>query len=130
MKIWLRGLRSSDDGMSMHRNPLKMGLILAACLGMSRLSISLSHGGSVHWSIQLEARVRANPNADSYAELGAWFVQNQSTDCAVQAFQTGLKLDPSSARLNYSIGLNLYKAGAWKRLLRRFSNMPGFVPRN
>ena len=102
----------------MHRNPLKMRLILAACLGMSRLSISpFAWAAACIGPSQLEARVRANPNADSYAELGAWFVQNQSTDCAVQAFQTGLKLDPSSARLNYSIGLNLYKAGRMEEAL-------------
>ena len=96
----------------MHRNPLRMGLILAACLGMSRLSISpFAWAAACIGPSQLEARVRANPNADSYAELGAWFVQNHSTDCAVQAFQSGLKLDSSSAQLNYLLGLSLYKAG-------------------
>jgi Flp pilus assembly protein TadD len=59
----------------------------------------------------LEARIRAHPNADTYAALGSWFAQNHSTDCAAQAFQSGLKLDSSSARLNYLLGLNLYNAG-------------------
>jgi Flp pilus assembly protein TadD len=96
----------------MHWNPYKMRLILVTCLGMSRLAVSPSA-----WAAEcigpppLEAQVRAHPNANTYAALGTWFAQNHSADCAVQAFQSGLKLDSSSARLNYFLGLSLYNAG-------------------
>jgi tetratricopeptide (TPR) repeat protein len=43
--------------------------------------------------------------------LGIWFGENRKSDCAVQAFQAGLKLEPNSPRLPYLLGLSLYTAG-------------------
>jgi len=60
---------------------------------------------------QLEARLHAHPNADTYAELGTWFGDNRKLDCAAQAFRTAVKLEPDSPRLNYLLGLSLYTAG-------------------
>jgi tetratricopeptide (TPR) repeat protein len=59
----------------------------------------------------LEARVHAHPDADAYAALGMWFGQNHRSECAVEAFQAGLKLDPNSPRLPYLLGLSRYTAG-------------------
>jgi len=59
----------------------------------------------------LEARVHSHPDADAYAALGIWFGENRKSECAVQAFQAGLKLEPNSPRLPYLLGLSLYTAG-------------------
>ena len=59
----------------------------------------------------LEQRVQSHPDADAYAALGIWFGENNKSECAVQAFQAGLKLDPNSPRLNYLLGLSFYTAG-------------------
>ena len=59
----------------------------------------------------LEAKVQAHPDGDAYAELGNWFGENNKSECAVKAFQEGLKLEPNSARLNYLLGLSYYTAG-------------------
>jgi tetratricopeptide (TPR) repeat protein len=59
----------------------------------------------------LEARVHSHPDADAYAALGIWFGENHNSECAAQAFQTGLKLEPNSPRLPYLLGLSLYTAG-------------------
>jgi tetratricopeptide (TPR) repeat protein len=59
----------------------------------------------------LEARVHSHPDAGVYAALGIWFGENRKSECAVQAFQAGLKLDPNSTRLPYLLGLSLYTAG-------------------
>lgn len=59
----------------------------------------------------LEARVHSNPGADAYTALGIWFGENRKSECAVQAFQAGLKLEPNSPRLQYLLGLSLYTAG-------------------
>ncbi len=59
----------------------------------------------------LEARVHSNPDADAYAALGIWFGENGNSECAAQAFQAGLKLEPNSPRLPYLLGLSLYTAG-------------------
>ena len=59
----------------------------------------------------LEARVRSLPDADAYQALGIWFGENHNSECAIQAFQAGLKLDPNSRRLPYLLGLSFYTAG-------------------
>jgi tetratricopeptide (TPR) repeat protein len=43
--------------------------------------------------------------------LGIWFGENRKSECAAQAFQAGLKLEPNSPRLAYLLGLSLYTAG-------------------
>ena len=58
----------------------------------------------------LEARVHDNPDAGAYADLGTWFAQQQQFECANQAFREALKLDPTSAKLNYFLGLSLYSS--------------------
>ena len=59
----------------------------------------------------LEARIHAHPDAGAYAELGVWFVENHQAGCAAEAYRSGLKLAPDSARLNYLLGGSLYAAG-------------------
>jgi tetratricopeptide (TPR) repeat protein len=59
----------------------------------------------------LEARVHSHPDADAYVALGVWFGENRKSECAAQAFQAGLKLEPNSPRLPYLLGLSLYTAG-------------------
>jgi tetratricopeptide (TPR) repeat protein len=58
----------------------------------------------------LEARVHDNPDVNVYTDLGTWFAQQQQFECANQAFREALKLDPSSAKLNYFLGLSLYSS--------------------
>jgi tetratricopeptide (TPR) repeat protein len=43
--------------------------------------------------------------------LGVWFGNHHQSECAAQAFQNGLKLEPDSPRLSYLLGLSLYTAG-------------------
>jgi len=59
----------------------------------------------------LQARVHAQPDGEAYAALGIWFGENNMSECAVQAFQAGLKLEPNSPRLPYLLGLSLFTAG-------------------
>ena len=59
----------------------------------------------------LEARAHSRPDAEAYAALGVWFGENRKSECAAQAFQAGLKLEPNSPRLSYLLGLSLYTAG-------------------
>jgi len=59
----------------------------------------------------LEARVHSHPDADAYGSLGIWFGDHHRSECAVEAFQAGLKLEPNSSRLFYLLGLSLYTAG-------------------
>jgi tetratricopeptide (TPR) repeat protein len=58
----------------------------------------------------LEARIANNPDLNAYTDLGTWFAQQQQFDCANQAFRQALQLDPTSAKLNYFLGLGLYSS--------------------
>src|ERR1039458_393364 len=59
----------------------------------------------------LEARVHSHPDAEAYSALGIWFGDHHQSECAAQAFQVGLKLEPNSAHLSYLLGLSLFTAG-------------------
>jgi Flp pilus assembly protein TadD len=59
----------------------------------------------------LEAKIQAGAAADTLTELGTWFADQKQFECAAQAFQSALKMDPASAKLNYFLGLSLYSSG-------------------
>jgi tetratricopeptide (TPR) repeat protein len=59
----------------------------------------------------VETRVHSHPDAGAYEALGIWFGENSKSECAAQAFQAGLKLEPNSLRLPYLLGLSLFTAG-------------------
>ena len=60
---------------------------------------------------ELEAELRAHPDADTYTKLGNWFGDRKQYDCALEAFQSALKLEPGSAKLYYLVGLTFYASG-------------------
>lgn len=98
--------------MPRHRNLARGALTLVAGLGIgSPLLLASAKPSACSGPPSLEAQLRAHPNADSYAALGDWFGEHQETDCAIGVIQSGLKLEPSSGRLQYLLGLSLYVAG-------------------
>lgn len=83
----------------------KAGLLLAAILAANFQGLACT-GPKV-----LEDKIHAHPDADGYTEMGTYFGEKKQYDCAVEAFQAGLKLEPGSAKLQYLIGLTLYSSG-------------------
>jgi len=79
--------------------------------------------------VPLEARVRSHPDAEAYAALGTWFGENHKSECAAQAFQTGLKLEPNSPRLSYLLGLSLYTAGSLEESVAPLQRSAEFQPK-
>ncbi len=101
-----------NSGMSTRRNVAVKAFILTACLLMGSLAASPSACAAECTGLpSLEARLHAHPDANAYADLGAWFYDQYKTDCAIETVRSGLKLEPASARLNYLLGLSLYTAG-------------------
>jgi tetratricopeptide (TPR) repeat protein len=89
-----------------------MGLVFVALAGMGIFADSpFIWAEACIGPPALEARIHAHPDAEAYSTLGTWFGQNHRLDCAAQVFQSGLKLEPGSALLNYLLGLNLYESG-------------------
>ncbi len=91
----------------MHPMLAKAGLALGACL-----SASLCLGAVCTGPQALEAKLRTQPDAESYVQLGTWFGDRNQYGCAVEAYRAALKLEPGSARLSYLLGLGLYYAGS------------------
>jgi hypothetical protein len=69
---------------------VKAGLVLVGCVTASFSGWAEARSGPA----SLEARLKAHPIADAYAALGNWFDENHKTDCALESFQSGLKLEP------------------------------------
>lgn len=91
--------------MSMHPKLAKFGLALAVCLWTS-----LCSGATCSGPPALEAKLHAQPDTETFIELGTWFGDHQQYACAAEAFRAGLKLEPGSAQLYYLVGLSLYSS--------------------
>jgi tetratricopeptide (TPR) repeat protein len=89
----------------MHSGFVKAGLLLAVVLVASPFLFSCTPPKT------LADKVTLHPDADTYAEIGNWYGDHKQFDCALEAFQQGLKLEPGSAKLYYLIGLTLYASG-------------------
>src|SRR5580704_11704788 len=63
---------------------------------------------SCHGSPALEAKLRFEPSAKAYADLGTWFRDRRQFDCAAEAFEKALQMKPGSANLAYLLGTSLY----------------------
>ena len=59
----------------------------------------------------LQDKLLAHPSAGAYTQLGNWYGDRNQYDCAVQAYQAGLKRAPKSPELLYLLGLNLLRKG-------------------
>ncbi len=85
---------------------------MVACLGAGILVVCPSAwAAACTGPASLETRVHARPNAGSYADLGFWFYQNHQAACAAEAYRSGLKLAPNSARLTLDLAMAYRDAG-------------------
>jgi Flp pilus assembly protein TadD len=74
-------------------------------------------GALCHGSPALEAKLRVEPSAKAYADLGTWFRDRRQFDCAAEAFEKALQRNPGSASLAYLLGASLYSAGNVKEAI-------------
>jgi tetratricopeptide (TPR) repeat protein len=92
--------------MSMHPLPTRIGMVAAACLCASFSAAAPCTGPQ-----ELQAKLRKQPDAETYVQLGGWFGDRNQFTCAVEAYRAALKLEPGSAELSFLLGLGLYYAG-------------------
>ncbi len=59
----------------------------------------------------LQAKLKAQPKPDTYAQLGVWYAGHRKYACAVEAYGNALKQEPASADYLYLLGLNLVRNG-------------------
>jgi len=96
------------------------GLILLLCLGATPIVRAETCSGPP----PLEARLHAHPTAAAYSELGNWLSNNRQTRCAVEAFQTALKLDPASKNALDGLAKGLLASGDYGTVIRRLRSVP------
>jgi tetratricopeptide (TPR) repeat protein len=95
-----------------------------AVLTVIALSAS-SSGWTQACSIPLafEKKLSVHPNADTYSVLGEWFNENHQPQCALDAFQSALKLDPSSKKALDGLAKGLIAAGDYGAVISHLSSV-------
>lgn len=58
----------------------------------------------------IAARLQAHADTQTWIDLGNWFGDRKQFKCAQEAFRSGLRISPTSAQLNYLLGLSLYES--------------------
>lgn len=86
--------------------PMAAILVLGSSLNFHAVALSQCVGPNA-----IEEKVHRSPGERSYTELGVWFGGQRKFECATKAFQSALKSDPSSAKLNFFVGLSLHSSG-------------------
>jgi Flp pilus assembly protein TadD len=89
----------------MHRLSFYLGLLI------SLPSFSATNPSACTPPPALQAKLRAQPKADAYAEAGMWYGDHEKYACAVEAYQSALKQEPRSSAFLYLLGLNLLRKG-------------------
>ena len=96
------------------------GLVLAACLvGALHLWAETCVGPPA-----LQARLHSHPSADGYAILGNWFNDHNLANCAMEAFQAALKIDPASKKALDGLAKGLIAAGDYGAVIRHLRSTP------
>jgi Flp pilus assembly protein TadD len=95
-------------------------LVLTIVLGASQASRAQTCTGPA----PLEARIHAQPTAPAYSELGNWFIENHKANCAVQAFQSALKLEPGSKKIIDGLAKAFIAAGDDDTVITQLRNAP------
>jgi Flp pilus assembly protein TadD len=110
-------MRSAFGSISTYRGLAKIGFAIAACLSAGSPALCPGAWAACAGPASLEARIHAHPDVGAYAELGDWFYENHQPECAAEAYRSGLKLAPDSARLNDLLGGSLYAAGRFEEAI-------------
>lgn len=106
----------------MHSGFVKSGLLAAVML------IAIPSVFSCTAPKILADKVQAHPDADTYAEIGSFFGDHKQYECALDAYQQGLKLEPGSSKLYYLIGLTLYASGNPEQALQPLAKSIYLMP--
>jgi len=93
--------RRSVDRVSVPAVAALTGLILVAFLGVSLVS----QAETCTVPPALEAGVHAHPNAEVFVALGSWFSGNHKPNCAIDAFQAALRIDPAIQTMLARLGI-------------------------
>jgi tetratricopeptide (TPR) repeat protein len=98
------GNANSNSRVFQRRAVLTFGICIVAA------SLSCSCAAECKAPAMLDPGGEKSPSASAYATVGTWFAEHRQFDCASRSFRSALELDPSSAKINYFLGLSLYSS--------------------
>jgi Flp pilus assembly protein TadD len=98
----------------------RFGLVVAAGLSLCLPTAAQTCLGPA----RLGADVAAHPNAITYAALGNWFNANQLPNCAVDAFESALKIDPNSIKALDGLAKALISVKDYETAINRLRSAP------
>ena len=118
-ELCFTGSWSSIDGM--FTLPIRAGrwMVPAAFLGASLFAGAAECSGPAF----LEARVQTHPDASAYAALGVWFNENHQANCAIDAFQSALKVDSASQAAQDGLAKAQIAAGDYGAVISRLQSV-------
>jgi Flp pilus assembly protein TadD len=96
------------------------GLILAAL----PCAASLASAAPCTVPPELEAQLQAHPGVNGYLRLARWFDENHQTNCAIQAFQSALRIEPDSKAALDGLAKGLIATGDYQAVIRLLSAAP------
>src|SRR5450631_2914937 len=95
----------SRDTPPMHRLYLYLGFMIAIS------GVCAAGSSECVPPAALQAKLQAQPKADTYADAGMWYAGHRKYACAVEAYRSALQQEPKSAELMYLLGLTLIRKG-------------------
>jgi len=72
---------------------------------------------------QLQARLQAHPDAETYTALGDWFINNHQDNCAIKSFQAARKLDAASKSALDGLARELLARGDDQAVIQRLRSV-------
>ena len=73
---------------------------------------------------ELKAQLQARPTVSGYLRLGRSFDENHQTNCAIEAFQAALNINPASEAALNGMAKVLIAAGDYEAVIRRLPTAP------
>ena len=96
------------------------GLILAALLCAAPIAAAAACSAPP----ELEAQLQAHPGVNGYLRLARWFDENRQAVCAIQAFQSALRIEPDSKAALDGLAKGLIATGDYQAVIRLLSAAP------
>jgi Flp pilus assembly protein TadD len=93
------------------RQPMLLIAILSAGVGASLGQASCAPPDA------MKAKLKDNPSAAAYTDLGVWYADQKQYSCAADAFATSLQMDPNqkgAGHVAFMFGVSLYFSGNTK----------------
>jgi len=75
------------------------------CLALAALFACAAARAECSGPAELESALQNHPSAETWAQLGNWFGEQEQFSCAASAFESAVRLEPDSAQLSYLLGL-------------------------